>query len=69
MPDFDFDAFNHDHYEEGAMPVVAGGITVNSDELTTVTEISSSFSEQSVNQNEAVLVDQITNNTEEVDKW
>ncbi len=69
MPNFDFDAFNHDNYEEGAMPVVAEGNIINSEEPTSVAEISSSFSEQSVNQNEAVLVDQVTNNTEEVDKW
>ena len=69
MPDFDFDAFNHDNYEEGAMPVVAESNAENSEEPTSVAEILSSFSEQSVNQNEAVLVDQVTNNTEEVDKW
>ncbi len=69
MPDFDFDAFNHDNYEEGAMPVVAESNAENSEEPTSVAKISSSFSEQSVNQNEAVLVDQVTNNTEEVDKW
>ncbi len=69
MPDFDFDAFNHDNYDEGAMPVVAESNAENSEKLNAETEISSSFSEQSVNQNEAVLVDQVTNNTEEVDKW
>ena len=69
MPDFDFDAFNHDNYEEGAMPVVAEEIAENNEEPTAVTEISASFSELPVNHKEEVLINESTVNTEEVDKW
>src|SRR4051794_26891472 len=59
MPDFDFDAFNHDNYDENGSPVTEDGaveVTEASEEAVTPVAESAPVSIES-------------NTTEEVDKW
>lgn len=60
MPDFDFDAFNYDNYEENA--ILANG-TDNAEKPE-----NASFNTTPLN-NSATLNDSVENNNEEVDKW
>jgi hypothetical protein len=60
MPDFDFDAFNHDNYDENAAPssdeIVSADTELESEEVTPIV----------ATQEEPVTLSQ---STEEVDKW
>lgn len=60
MPDFDFDAFNHDNYEENgrAETIAAEGEAVAPEENTEIKPVTSE-----------VLVSAINSSTDEVDKW
>ncbi|MEJ7682448.1 MAG: DUF3276 family protein [Segetibacter sp.] len=58
MPDFDFDAFNHDNYEENGRaeaPVAEAGTPEENTEVKPVSN--------------EVLVSALNNSTDEVDKW
>lgn len=62
MPDFDFDAFNHDNYEEN-QPVAEASIEVEEEQLPTMpTELSEVVVA-------SVSAPAINHSTEEVDKW
>jgi hypothetical protein len=59
MPDFDFDAFNHDNYEENGRPEAPTVETVvAAEENTEVKPVSNE-----------VLVSVLNHSTDEVDKW
>ena len=63
MPDFDFDAFNHDNYEEN-QPVAEAAAVADVDEVavpTMPTELSEVVT--------AATVPSTNHSTEEVDKW
>lgn len=67
MPDFDFDAFNHDNYEEnGTAPEAA---VVEVEEETVIPTMPTELSEVVASVSIPVSVPVTNHSTEEVDKW
>ena len=67
MPDFDFDAFNHDNYEEGAMPTAQGEETAMVENAEVAVE---TFAEPiAVTNHQEVVMETAPSANEEVDKW
>ena len=62
MPDFDFDAFNHEYPESDGTPYVHP----QTEEAREVAEV---VAEKTTVVNDSILVEQNNGNTEQVDKW
>ncbi len=60
MPDFDFDAFNHDNYEENGRAEVSVAETGAAEENTEIKPVSNEV---------LVSVSALNHSTDEVDKW
>lgn len=77
MPDFDFDAFNHDTPYEGGEEGATGPITAQTEEITTITPLEEATADNkaaevvqtptAIDETPAAPVD--NGSTEEVDKW
>ncbi len=61
MPNFDFDAFNHDNYEEN----VVADVAVNESTVATLTEVPADIVTEEVKAAPEV----VDHSTQEVDKW
>jgi hypothetical protein len=69
MPDFDFDAFNHDNYDENA---AAASVDLSSVEVEAIVEVEAEepvTADLSAELSEAEVVTTTGHRTEEVDKW
>jgi hypothetical protein len=69
MPDFDFDAFNHDNYDENA---AAASVDLSSVEVEAIVEVEAEepvTADLSAELTEAEVVTTAGHSTEEVDKW
>jgi hypothetical protein len=69
MPDFDFDAFNHDNYDENA---AAASVDLSSVEVEAIVEVEAEepvTADLSAELTEAEVVTTTGHSTEEVDKW
>ena len=67
MPDFDFDAFNHDNYEENG--TVAEAVVVEVEEETVIPTMPTELSEVVASVSMPVSIPATNHSTEEVDKW
>jgi hypothetical protein len=61
MPDFDFDAFNHDNYDENQSTEVVAEAEIDAEPIAAATELTDVA--------EPTVTAAINHSTEEVDKW